>query len=241
MYGEGPSASLATCRESILGVKWGTPGRFLAPAHPYGLELMILSESAVLHAVKIPNDVVKRCCMGMGMQVGGGGSTTNPATGGRAALPHPQLHHPEGQTSLSTQDNINDNNTTATTNDVDKQQQQQQQQQQRQSTQSIPASHTPALPSSSSSSSTMSAQPKYLLRKSIASMRRNTAGTVGLRPGVGGMLNRGHAGGAGSSSQSSNMNTVNSTSSLRYETRWVMITTQHDVYPHPTYPHLLEP
>jgi hypothetical protein len=61
-FGEGPSSALATCKESILGVKWGTPGRLLPPAHP-GLELLVMTESAVLHAVKIPTEVVKRCCM----------------------------------------------------------------------------------------------------------------------------------------------------------------------------------
>ena len=203
MYGEGPSVSLATCRESILGVKWGTAGRFLSPAHPYGLELMILSESAVFHAVKIPNDVVKRCCMGI--NVGIGMSTANPATGGRTALPHPQHHHLEGSTSSSAQDK-NDNETSATTNDIDDKL--------RPSTKTTPSSHTSILPSSSSTSATATATPKYQLRKSIASMRRHTAGAVGLRPSMGGILNRGHAGGS-----NSNMNTVNSTSSLRYETR----------------------
>lgn len=52
-YGEGPSTCLATIKEKILGVKWGVPGRFLPPTHS-GLELLIMTESAAIHVIKIP-------------------------------------------------------------------------------------------------------------------------------------------------------------------------------------------
>jgi hypothetical protein len=55
-YGEGPSTCLATIKEKILGVKWGIPGRFLPPSHS-GLELLIMTESAALHVIKVPVEI----------------------------------------------------------------------------------------------------------------------------------------------------------------------------------------
>jgi len=75
-FGEGPSAALATCWESVLGAKWVTPGRLLPPAHA-GLELVVVSESAVLHAIRVPADVVKRCCFGHGGSAGTAATTTS--------------------------------------------------------------------------------------------------------------------------------------------------------------------
>ena len=60
-FGEGPSASLASCTQRLLGLKWGTPGRLVPPFHG-GFELIMLTESAILHAVKVPLESVKKCC-----------------------------------------------------------------------------------------------------------------------------------------------------------------------------------
>jgi hypothetical protein len=83
-FGEGPSAALATCWESVLGAKWVTPGRLLPPAHA-GLELVVVSESAVLHAIRVPADVVKRCCFGHGGSAGT--AATSSSSSGRLDVP----------------------------------------------------------------------------------------------------------------------------------------------------------
>jgi hypothetical protein len=59
-FGDGPSLRVVACKDPILGMKWGTPGRLVPPSHA-GLELLFLTESAALHAIKIPVDVVKHC------------------------------------------------------------------------------------------------------------------------------------------------------------------------------------
>jgi hypothetical protein len=59
--GEGPTSSLAVCSQRILGMKFGTPGRMVPPFHG-GFELLALTESATLHALKVPVDAVRRCC-----------------------------------------------------------------------------------------------------------------------------------------------------------------------------------
>lgn len=59
-FDDGPSLRVFSCNEPILGMKWGTPGRLVPPSHA-GLELLFLTESAALHAIKIPVDVVRHC------------------------------------------------------------------------------------------------------------------------------------------------------------------------------------
>jgi hypothetical protein len=60
-FGEGPAFPLASCAQKILGMKWGTPGRLVPPFHG-GFELLLLTASATLHALKVPLEVVRRCC-----------------------------------------------------------------------------------------------------------------------------------------------------------------------------------
>ena len=51
---------MAVCPESILGMKWGTPGRLL-PLMNGGQELVILSaDTATLHAVALPPEAVNK-------------------------------------------------------------------------------------------------------------------------------------------------------------------------------------
>lgn len=58
----GPSIELAHGFASpVLEMKWGTPGRLVPPAHS-GLELLVLTESACLTAIRVPMDLVRKFC-----------------------------------------------------------------------------------------------------------------------------------------------------------------------------------
>lgn len=64
MQSSGPHLKLATIDETILGMRWGTPGRLVPPSHS-GLELLIFTESARIQAIKIAADVVNHFCGGL--------------------------------------------------------------------------------------------------------------------------------------------------------------------------------
>jgi len=58
----GPSLHLASIQsDTVLGMRWGTPGRLIPPSHG-GLELLVLTESALITAVRLPQDVVRKYC-----------------------------------------------------------------------------------------------------------------------------------------------------------------------------------
>lgn len=67
----GPSIELNhSSTTSVVDMKWGTAGRLLPPFHS-GLELLLLTESAALTAIRIPHDMVRKYCF-----PGGGSSST---------------------------------------------------------------------------------------------------------------------------------------------------------------------
>ena len=71
----GPSIELAQVSSSpILGMLWGAPGRLIPPVHG-GLELLVLTESASLTAIRIPQDVIRKYCFS-----GGGSSKSDLAS-----------------------------------------------------------------------------------------------------------------------------------------------------------------
>ena len=71
----GPSIELAHVSSSpILGVLWGAPGRLIPPVHG-GLELLFLTESASLTAIRVPQDVIRKYCYS-----GGGASKSDLAS-----------------------------------------------------------------------------------------------------------------------------------------------------------------
>lgn len=55
---------LAICPEKILGMKWGLPGRLLGPLHN-GLELLLLTESGIIHPIRISIESVHKYCGGV--------------------------------------------------------------------------------------------------------------------------------------------------------------------------------
>lgn len=64
-YNYGPPKCLHTIKkDTLLGMKWGTPGRLIPPSYP-GLELLMLTESATLTALKLSGEVVSKYCGGL--------------------------------------------------------------------------------------------------------------------------------------------------------------------------------
>ena len=68
MYSDGPTSVLARFDESIIGMKWGTPGRLTPPVHA-GLELLIFTESSKLYPLKIRSEIVYEYCGGKSILV----------------------------------------------------------------------------------------------------------------------------------------------------------------------------
>ena len=58
-FDEARPTVLGTCCESILGVRWGAAGRLVPPAHG-GLELLLLTDSAALHVLRVSGDTLDR-------------------------------------------------------------------------------------------------------------------------------------------------------------------------------------
>lgn len=56
-FDEARPTVLGTCCESILGVRWGAAGRLVPPAHG-GFELLLLTDSAALHALRVSSDTL---------------------------------------------------------------------------------------------------------------------------------------------------------------------------------------
>jgi hypothetical protein len=59
LFDEARPTVLGTCCESILGVRWGVAGRLVPPAHG-GLELLLLTDSAALHVLRVSTDTLDR-------------------------------------------------------------------------------------------------------------------------------------------------------------------------------------
>jgi WD40 repeat protein len=62
-FSDAPSLSLGQSCDSIIGMRWGTPGRLCPPAHA-GMELLVFTESCMLHPIKLSPDVVYKYCGG---------------------------------------------------------------------------------------------------------------------------------------------------------------------------------
>jgi hypothetical protein len=54
---KGQATTLASCTEAVLGLKWSGAGRLISPAHA-GFDLLMLTESAALHVLRVPLSVL---------------------------------------------------------------------------------------------------------------------------------------------------------------------------------------
>jgi hypothetical protein len=77
------SVQLAQSLDPVLGVRWGVPGRLLPPMHN-GQEMLFLSASACIHAVRVPAEVMWKYCSANAAVVGSGNANASD----KLASPH---------------------------------------------------------------------------------------------------------------------------------------------------------